>query len=77
MSATRTQVYLTEAQRARLDQRAETQHTTMAQVIREAIDRYLVDDLDDAEREQMLAETFGSRPGFGATVPSRDEWSRA
>ena len=77
MSATRTQVYLTEAQRAGLDQRAEAERTTMAHVIRDAIDRYLAQDLDEAERAKALSETFGSRPGFGAGVPSRDEWARA
>ena len=76
MSATRTQVYLTEVQRAGLDRRAEAERTTMAQVIRAAIDRYLADDLDDLERERVLAETFGARPHFGANVPSRDEWDR-
>jgi Ribbon-helix-helix protein, copG family len=76
MSATRTQVYLTEAQRAGLDQRAEAERTTMAQIIRAAIDQYLAEDLGDAEREQVLAETFGSRPKFGVGVPSRDEWDR-
>lgn len=76
MSATRTQVYLTEAQRAGLDQRAEAERTTMARVIRDAIDRYLAEDLGEGEREQVLAETFGSRTGFGAAVPSRDEWVR-
>jgi len=76
MSATRTQVYLTEAQRAGLDQRAEAERTTMAQVIRDAVDRYLAADLGAAEREQLLIETFGSRPGFGELVPARDEWVR-
>ncbi len=76
MSATRTQVYLTEAQRAGLDQRAEAERTTMAQVIRAAIDRYLAEDLGEAEREQVLVDTFGSRPSFGVGLPSRDEWER-
>lgn len=76
MSAIRTQVYLTATQRAGLDQRAEAQRTTLAHVIRDAIDQYLVEDLGEAEREQVLNETFGSRPGFGASVPSRDEWAR-
>ncbi|MEO8889276.1 MAG: ribbon-helix-helix protein, CopG family [Jatrophihabitantaceae bacterium] len=76
MSATRTQVYLTEAQRAGLDQRAEAERTTMARVIRAAIDRYLAEDIGDAEREQVLLDTFGCRPEFGAAVPSRDEWAR-
>jgi hypothetical protein len=77
MSATRTQVYLTEAQRAGLDQRATAERTTLARVIREAIDRYLAEDMGEVEREQVLTETFGSRPGFGAGVPSRDEWTRS
>ncbi len=47
----------------------------MAQVIRDAIDRYLAEDLGVSEREQVLADTFGSRPGFRAAVPSRDEWA--
>jgi hypothetical protein len=48
----------------------------MAQVIRDAIDRYLAEDLGEHEREQVLSDTFGSRPGFGAGVTSRDEWAR-
>ena len=76
MSATRTQVYLTEEQRAGLDRRAEAERTTMAQVIRAAIDRYLADDLSDSAREHVLEETFASRPAFGSRVPSRDEWAR-
>lgn len=76
MPLTRIDVRLTEAQRARLAQRAEAERTTMAHVIRDAIDRYLAQDLDDIEPARALAETFGSRPGFGAGVPSRDEWSR-
>lgn len=69
-------MYLTEVQRAGLDQRAEAERTTLARVIRQAIDRYLAEDMDEVEREQALSETFGSRPGFGAGVPSRDEWAR-
>jgi hypothetical protein len=41
----------------------------MAEVVRQAIDRYL-------EREDDLDATYGAAPGFGATVPSRDEWDR-
>jgi predicted DNA-binding protein len=67
--AVRTQVYLTEEQRARLDELARRQGQAMAQLIREAIDRFLAegDDLD---------ATFGSAPGIGGRVPSRDEWER-
>ena len=65
----RTQIYLTEEQRARLDEFAGQRNLTMAEVIRRAIDAYLSADDD-------LDATFGAAPGFGATVPSRDEWDR-
>lgn len=76
MSATRTQIYLTAEQRAGLDRRARTEQTTMARLIREAVDRYLADDPDDREREQLLTTTFGGCPGLDRRVPSRDEWAR-
>ncbi len=43
----------------------------MAEVVREAVDRYLVDipDVDDA-----LERSFGADPT--AASPSRDEWRR-
>jgi hypothetical protein len=71
MSATRTQVYLTEEQRARIDRAAEAEGVTMAEVIRRAIDEYVVDDHDPAA---VLAATFGAAPS--ADVPSRDSWQR-
>jgi predicted transcriptional regulator len=72
MSATRTQIYLTEAQRRRLDELAERRGTTLAGVIREAVDEYL--DRVDPEAEAALKATFGVAPAF--EVPSRDEWDR-
>lgn len=74
--ATRTQVYLTVEQRAGLDERARTERKTMAHVIRDAVDTYLADGVDDVERERLLDQTFGAVPGLGARVPSRDEWGR-
>lgn len=71
MSATRTQVYLTEEQRARIDRAAESQGVTMAEVIRRAIDEYVGDDQDP---EAALAATFGAAPS--ADAPSRDSWQR-
>jgi predicted DNA-binding protein len=65
----RTQVYLSDEQRARIDGVAAQRGTTMAEVIRLAIDSYL-DSGDD------LDATFGAAPGFGASVPDRDEWQR-
>ncbi len=72
MSATRTQVYLTEEQRQRIDALAEAEGVTMAEIIRRALDLYLEDESPDPER--ALAATFGAAPD--ATVPSRDEWDR-
>lgn len=76
MSATRTQVYLTAEQRAGLDERARVERKTMAHVIRDAVDTYLAGDLDDQERDRVLADTFGACPDLEARVPSREEWVR-
>ena len=72
MSATRTQVYLTEEQRRRIDAIAEAEGVTMAEIIRRALDSYLEDETPDPEL--ALAATFGAAPH--AMVPSRDEWDR-
>lgn len=65
----RTQIYLSDEQRARIDELAARQHVTMAEVVRRAIDAYVgaEDDIDAA---------FGAASGLGAGVPSRDEWDR-
>ena len=67
--AQRTQIYLTDEQRARLDEVSVRQRLTMAEVVRRAIDAYLEpgDDLD---------ATFGVAPGLRSSVPDRDEWDR-
>jgi predicted DNA-binding protein len=72
MSATRTQVYLTEEQRQRIDALAEDEGVTMAEIIRRALDLYLEGEVPDPGL--ALASTFGAAPG--AAVPSRDEWDR-
>lgn len=71
MSSRRTQVYLTEEQRARVDRVAASQGLTMAQVIRRALDEYL-DELPDPDI--ALNATFGAAPD--AAAPSRDSWAR-
>ncbi len=71
MSATRTQVYLTEDQRHRIDSAASAQGVTMAELIRRAVDRYLEDDPDPS---RVLAHTFAADPN--ASAPSRDGWRR-
>lgn len=57
MSATRTQVYLTEGQRRRIDQMAEAEGVATAEIIRRALDDYLSDDVDATA---ALAATFGT-----------------
>lgn len=71
MSATRTQVYLTEEQRRKVDQLADAEGVAMAEIVRRALDFYLS---DDADATTALATTFGAAPS--ATAPSRDEWQR-
>jgi len=67
--AQRTQIYLTDEQRARIDEIAKRTHSTMAEVVRRAVDAYVDDDDDD-----YLDATFGAAKGIGETIPSRDEW---
>lgn len=71
MSATRTQIYLTDQQRAGIDELAEVEGLTMAEVIRRALDVYLASQRPDVH--SALARTFGTLPD--ATVPGRDEWT--
>jgi len=42
MSMTRTQIYLTEEQRQEIQRIANIQHKTMAEVIREAVEAYVI-----------------------------------
>ena len=71
MSATRTQIYLTEAQRRRIDELADAEGVTMAEVVRRALDSYLALEGDAAA---ALLATFGADPD--ATQPDRTEWER-
>lgn len=71
MPATRTQIYLTEDQRARIDRAAEAEGVTMAELVRRALDEYLRDDTDPTA---ALTATFGADPT--AKAPSRDTWRR-
>lgn len=70
MAATRTQVYFTQEQRLRLDERSRREGKTMAEVVREAVDAYLAD--DELDVDAVLAATFGIAPDF--EVPPRSEW---
>ncbi len=72
MSSTRTQIYLTSHQRARLDEVARREGRSLADVIREAVDAYLLDAGPGSRR--ALDATFGALPDL--EVPARDEWDR-
>jgi predicted DNA-binding protein len=71
MASTRTQIYLSDEQRRRLDERGRHEGRSLASLIREAVDAYLVERPDEAT---ALDATFGSLPNL--VVPSRDEWDR-
>jgi predicted DNA-binding protein len=68
----RTQIYLTDDQRRRLDNRGRRTGAPLARMIREAVDAYLVEGEPDAQA--ALDATFGSLPEL--ELPDRDEWDR-
>jgi hypothetical protein len=72
MASTRTQIYLTEELRRRLDARGRRTGAPMARLIREAVEEYLGD--DTVELNASLDETFGTMPDLA--LPNRDEWDR-
>jgi Ribbon-helix-helix protein, copG family len=75
MPATRTQVYLTQEQRDRIEELRARDGRTLAQVIRAALDAYLTPREPTLEELQhTLDETFGSMPDL-ETLP-RGEWDR-
>lgn len=69
--ALRTQIYLTPDQRKALDVRARREDRTMADLVREAIDRFLGTATDPGS---ALTSTFGVLPDLN--VPDRGEWER-
>ncbi len=72
MPSTRTQVYLTHEQRAKLDELRRREKKSLAALIREAVDAYLGSKSTDVD--EALRVSFGSIPDL--EVPSRDEWDR-
>jgi hypothetical protein len=71
MPATRTQIYLTYEQRRRLDARSRRTGATLARMIREAVDAYLIEDVPSLAA--ALDDTFGSVPEL--ELVSRDDWA--
>lgn len=72
MPATRTQVYLTQEQRERIDEVTARSGQSLAEIVRLALDEYLEERAPDPDA--ALAATFGTAPDL--EVPSRDEWDR-
>jgi predicted DNA-binding protein len=70
MPSTRTQIYLTDDQRRRLDARGRRSGAPLARMIREAVDAYLAD--EEPDTDAALDATFGVLPNLD--VPNRAEW---
>jgi predicted DNA-binding protein len=73
MASRRTQLYLTDEQRRRLDVMGKRKHKKMAEMVREAVTAYLAGGGTDAAT--ALDATFGAAPDLD--MPSRDEWDRS
>jgi Arc/MetJ-type ribon-helix-helix transcriptional regulator len=80
MAATRTQVYLTQDQRDRIEDLRARDGRTLAEVVRAALDEYLATHAQEAakselaERQRILDETFGTLPDL--PYPDRSDWDR-
>lgn len=72
MASVRTQIYLSAEQRRRLDQERRRRGTTLATLVREALDAYLAAVGPDAQT--ALDATFAAAPDF--ETPSRERWNR-
>lgn len=72
MASTRTQIYLTQEQRDRIEALRRRDGRSLAEVVRAALDSYL----DDAQppADDALDATFGAAPDLIAA--SRDDWDR-
>ena len=68
---TRTQVYLTQAQRQRIDTPAEVEGVTLAEIVRRTLDAYL--DEASPDPPPALTTTYAADPR--AAAPARDEWA--
>ena len=55
----RTQIYLTREERKALRTLAERDSKSQSELIREAIDRYIVDELKEVDAAEILEKTFG------------------
>ncbi len=72
MASVRTQIYLTAEQRTRLAELARSQETSLAALVRQAVDQFLGEERPDPVT--ALNATFATMPELD--VPERDEWDR-
>lgn len=72
MAGVRTQIYLTEEQRARLEALMKRDGKSLAELVREAIDAFLGS--GGVDPQEAMASTFGADPDF--RVPPRAGWRR-
>src|SRR3990170_1927119 len=70
----RTQIYLDEAQAAELNRRASVRGTTASKMIREAIDQYLADPDDTAERLIRYRTALDASFGVAPYLPSGEAY---
>ena len=70
--ARRTQIYLDDGQRKRIDELRKRTGKSLAAIVREALEQYFVSQVPDSEA--ALEATFGAAPRV--KVPSRSEWVR-
>jgi len=72
----RTQIYLEERQAEALARRAQARGETASHVIREAINRYLAEPDDEAERLARYREVVDETFGVAAYLPAGAEYVR-
>lgn len=72
MASVRTQIYLTVEQRARLEKIRRLQGTTLADLIRQAVDQFLTE--KEPDPAAALDSTFATMPELA--VVDREEWDR-
>lgn len=73
----RTQIYLEERHARELARRAAARHTTKAHLIREALDAYLGQGDDEADRLQRFREALDGAAGIAPYLPDGAAFVRA
>lgn len=72
----RTQIYLDEEQAERLDRRAASNGSTRSQVIREAVDAYLMRPSDDETRLAAFRAALHEAAGSAPYLPPGEDYVR-